>query len=286
MAGLGVSILGVAGLVATLTSVNSAMLSATREAFTLSRERVWPRAFSRLSQWRTPYTSILFIVAFSCFVVMMGAVDFLSFIASAGYMFVLFFTSLSMIRLHKLHPNIEQPWKAPFFPLTAYLGVGAGALIVAFSAPRALLFLGILLAVLSVGYFISQALSQKSAARAVSEEMRGGGRILVSASTPKTAVHLARLAARLAEHQEDTSICLFNVVKNPPGTPEAVLQPQVGAKRALQQQMLRAAAPYAVKRNVPIYTKHKVATDVESGIFEELQLHQPGQHGTAGLAGG
>ena len=266
--GVGVTVLGIAGLVATLTSVNSAMLSATREAFTLSREHVWPRVFSRLSQWRTPYAAILFIAAFSCFVALLGAVDFLSYIASAGYMFVLFFTSLAMLRLHKLHPNIERPWKAPFFPLTAYMGVGAGALIVAFAAPRALLFLSILLVVLSAAYLLSQAAVKKSTTRAVTAELRGGERILVSASTTPTAIHLARLAARLAEHQEDTSICLFNVVKAQPGTPEAILHPLEEAKRALQKDMLRAAAPYAIKRNVPIYTKFKVAPDVESGIFQ------------------
>ena len=51
---VGVPTMAVAGIVATLTSVNTAMLSATREVFTLSRERVWPHLFSRLSRWRTP----------------------------------------------------------------------------------------------------------------------------------------------------------------------------------------------------------------------------------------
>jgi nucleotide-binding universal stress UspA family protein len=159
--------------------------------------------------------------------------------------------------------------------LTAYLGVGAGALIVVFAAPRALLFLSILLVILTVAYLLSQAAAKKSTTRAVTEELRGGKRILVSASTTPTAIHLARLAARLAEHQEDTSICLFNVIKALPGTPESVLHSLEEAKRALQKDMLRAAAPYAVDRNVPIYTKLKVAPEVESGIFDELSSANP-----------
>jgi amino acid transporter len=57
---VGVPLMGAAGIVATLTSINSAMLSATREAFTLSRDQVWPPIFSRLSRWRTPYAAICY----------------------------------------------------------------------------------------------------------------------------------------------------------------------------------------------------------------------------------
>ncbi len=38
--------IGIAGIVGSLTSVNSSMLSATRESFTLSRDGAWP-TFSR-----------------------------------------------------------------------------------------------------------------------------------------------------------------------------------------------------------------------------------------------
>ena len=148
---VGVPLMAMAGIVATLTSVNTAMLSATREVFTLSRERVWPRIFSRLSRWRTPYVSILFVALLSGMVAVIGLVDFLSFISSAGYMFVLFWASLAMIRLRKMHPDIERPFKVPFFPLTAYLAAGSGVLIVSFANPKALLFLGAVLAGVNSG---------------------------------------------------------------------------------------------------------------------------------------
>jgi len=148
---LGVPLMAAAGIVATLTSVNSAMLSATRETFTLSRDQVWPRSFARLSRWRTPYVSILFVVVISGLITTIGLVDFLSFISSAGYMFVLFWASLAMVRLRNKYPNLERPFKVPFFPLTAYLAAGSGLLIVVFANPQALLFLGGVILVLSVG---------------------------------------------------------------------------------------------------------------------------------------
>lgn len=272
---VGVPLLGVAGLVATLTSVNSAMLSATREAFTLSRERVWPRVFSRLSRWRTPYAAIIFIVIVSCLVAAIGMVDFLSFISSAGYMFVLFWASLAMIRLRKMHPNIERPFKVRLFPLTAYLAAGAGVLIIAFADPKALLFLGLLLLALTVIYFVLQFFKTRTEKKAEEEEKVGGGRLLLAAANPRTAISLVRLASRLAEHQEDTGICLFNVLKINQEIPDAAFQKLVEEKEATQKKVLKLAVPIAMQRNVPIYTKNKVAKNVESGIYEELKSPNP-----------
>jgi amino acid transporter/nucleotide-binding universal stress UspA family protein len=271
----GVLLLGAAGLVATLTSVNSAMLSATREAFTLSREHVWPRIFSRLSHWRTPYAAILLIVIISCLVAAIGLVDFLSFISSAGYMFVLFWASLAMIKLRKMHPDIERPFKVKLFPLTAYLAAGGGVLIIAFADKKALLFLGVVIFLLTIVYYVSRAFVSRSKAREKEEEMEGGGRILVAATTQKTAEELVNLASRLAEHEEDTSICLFSVVKVLPDMTENVINEMTHDKQALLREMLALTAPIAQERNVPIYTKLKVAPNVETGIFEELSSLNP-----------
>ena len=272
---LGVPLLGAAGLVATLTSVNSAMLSATREAFTLSREHVWPHVLSRLSRWRTPYAAIILIVLLSALVAAIGLVDFLSFISSAGYMFVLFWASLAMIRLRKLHPNIERPFKVRLFPLTAYLAAGAGLLIIAFADPRALLFLGIVIVVLSILYFTLKFFRTKGEERAKLEEKVGGGRLLLAAANPRTSISLVKLASRLAEHQEDTSICLFSVLKAPPEISQSALDKMIAERETTQHKVLKLAVPIAMQRNVAIYTKYKVAKNVESAIYEELKSPNP-----------
>ncbi len=46
--GWGVTLIGIAGMVGALTSINSSMLSATRESFTLSRDGAWPKGLSRV----------------------------------------------------------------------------------------------------------------------------------------------------------------------------------------------------------------------------------------------
>ncbi len=272
---IGVPLLAAAGLVATLTSVNSAMLSATREVFTLSREQVWPRIFSRLSHYRTPYMATLFVVVASCLVASIGLVDFLSFISSAGYMFVLVWASLAMIHLRKKYPGIERPFKVPFFPLTAYLAAAGGILIIAFADLRALLFLGVVILLLSLVYFLLQMISSKSVARARLQDTLGGGRYILAAANSNTFISLVKVASRLAEHQEDTSICLFKVVKPPLGFSKTDTDKLVVDNQQSMQNVLRLTSPYAMRRNVPIYTKLKVAQNVETGLSEEVKSPNP-----------
>jgi basic amino acid/polyamine antiporter, APA family len=271
----GVTLMAAAGIVATLTSVNSAMLSATREAFTLSRDQVWPRGLSRLSRWRTPYAAILLVAVISGLVTFIGLVDFLSFISSAGYMFVLFWASLAMVQLRKKYPDIDRPFKVPLYPLTPVLAALSGVLIIAFANPRALLFLGLVIVVLTVIFYISRYYRQRAVVQAQLDEAVGGGRLLIAAINPKTAICLVELASRLAEHQEDTSITLMSVIKVPNTSTEAEIKAIIKKSTAARDALLALTAPIAQKRNVAISAKIKAANNVETAIYKELQSPNP-----------
>ena len=131
----GVPMMGVAGIIATLTSVNAALLSGTREAFSLGRAGLWPRFMSQLSRFRTPYVACWFIGAITCLVAAVGLVDFLSYVSSAGFLFVLFFSNLAMIRLRKIRPDAARPFKTPLFPLTPILAMVTCLLVIGFASP-------------------------------------------------------------------------------------------------------------------------------------------------------
>jgi amino acid transporter len=249
---VGVPVMAAAGIVATLTSVNSAMLSATREAFTLSRDQVWPPILSRLSRWRTPYVSIFFVMVISGLITIIGLVDFLSFISSAGYMFVLFWASLAMVNLRKKYPDIERPFKTPLFPLTAILAAASGLLIISFANPTALIFLGGVIVILAIVYFVSQFFKKRMIIEAQLEESIGGGRILVAAINPKTAEGLVELAARFAEHQEDTSISLLSVIKVPSMPSQKEINEIIQKSKSERVALLERTAPIAQHRNVAI----------------------------------
>ena len=97
----------------------------------------------------------------------------------------------------------------------------------------------------------------------------------MAAIQPDTAVKLVRLASRLAEPQEDTAICVLTVQKVPPNLSEEKVKELIQSSKAKRSNLLDLTAPIAQARNVPIYTKLKVASNVESAIYNEINSPNP-----------
>ncbi|HQE91831.1 MAG TPA: amino acid permease [Anaerolineae bacterium] len=268
--GWGVPMMAIAGMIATLTSINSAMLSATREAFTLGRDGVWPRMFSKLSRFRTPVVSILIIGGISALIAAIGIVDFLSYISSSGYLFVLFWGSLSLVRLRKLHPDIERPFKVPFFPLTVYMAGATCVLIIAFADWRALLFGAGVLVLFTIGRYIAPHLNKWIATHIKTQEPEEA-RILIAAASPATIESLTHLATIIAQATEDSYICVMSVIV--PGPDFSLESARWLARRVkpLKVSPLNQIAEKAFAENVPLYTKLRAAPTIADGILEEIE---------------
>ncbi len=271
---IGVQVLSLAGIVATLTSMNAAMLSATREAFTLSRDQAWPRLFSRLSRWRTPYVAILFIMLICGLVASIGVVDFLSFISSAGYMFVLVWATLALPKLRKMRPDAHRPFKVPLYPITVVLALIGGLIIIVFADKKALLFLAGILLLLSIIYFVSKHIKSRRKALDLLEQQDGGGRILIGAKRDGAPESLVQLTAQMLGEQADTGVCLFRVVKTPLTLNAASIEAKIALEKEEQLKTMACLGNIAIEKNFPLYTKLVPAARVEEGFITELQNHK------------
>ncbi len=270
----GVILMAICGVETMPTTINAAMLSATREAFTLSRDGVWPKAFTRLTRRRTPYAAIVVVGLSSILVAATGVVDFLSYIASSGYMFVLFWASLSMIRLRKKYPNLRRPFKAPFFPLTAYIAAGMGLFIVAFTEIRALLFGAALMSVLAIAYYVGPVIGRwfKEHAKERAEETAlDQNLILIAAANPQTVKSLVHLAAIVAEASDDTYVCMMSVLAAGPNMSLAAAQQMARQLKPQQQSFFTQLATEMAMKNVAMYSKVRAARSVAEGILDEIE---------------
>lgn len=263
--GIGLIALGIAGLIATVTTLNSSMLSATREAFTLSRDGAWPYFLSKLSKLRTPYIASLVIGLLCCFIAAIGVVEFLSYISASGYLFVLFWSNLALIRLRKRYPDLRRPFKVPLYPLTVYLAMGTCVLILAFTQRQALLFGAGLIAFLTVLYYVVPVLVNFFIKR-VQKVEKLKNRILVPVSNPQTGVSLVHMAAIMAQNLEDTSICVFHVthLNGKKQLPSKLLNDRAVA---LPDQILMEVR----SRNVPLYKKIVQNECISAAILEEIE---------------
>jgi amino acid transporter/nucleotide-binding universal stress UspA family protein len=266
----GVPMMAVAGIIATLTSVNAAMLSGTREAFTEGRVGMWPRAFSSLSRFRTPWVAAIFMGVTSGLVAAVGLVDFLSYVTSAGFLFVLFFSNLAMIRLRKTRPDMPRPFKVPLFPLTPVIAVASCFLIIINTSALALRFGAGVLATVAVFYY-----TYRPIVRMVTEHSRrleaSRDRIVVPVANVKSAQPLAHLAALLAEASEDTSICLLSVVTEGQDESGSAMPERPSPRMDLRRRAMIKRFADEVKVDYPQhYYKVRAAPSVAQGILDEV----------------
>lgn len=270
--GIGVTLMAIAGIVATLTSINSSMLSATRETFTLSRDGVWPNGLSRLNRFRAPFLAILFIGTVSALITIIGVVDFLSFITSAGYLFVLFFSNLAMIRLRKKFPAINRPFKAPFFPLTPILASLTCLIVIIFSDLQPLLFTAGIILLFALYYFgrITYASWQEKQHK---EVLPGDFRLIVPMINSSASDNLMALAAILAQAEQDINICLLSVVTTSVRSSAAGKSQYMGKLQSHKQSVLERFIHYAVERNVPMYTKTVSSKSIADAIQQDVEAH-------------
>ncbi|MGI6366853.1 MAG: amino acid permease [Anaerolineae bacterium] len=265
----GAPLIGVAGIIATLTSINTAMLAATREAFSLSRMALWPRVLSRLGRIRTPWVAALVIGAVVALMASIGLVDFLSYVSSSGYLFVVIFASLAMIRLRKTD-GLERSFKAPLFPLTALIAVATCVLSITFTSGTALAFGAGLLAALSVMYYVREPVTRAFQQRAHASSL-ATGRLLVAVANPGTAQRLVQVAADLAENQHGTMVEVLTVHPELEGAPVERLRTRYGRRPS---ELQREVASALAERNVPWYTETAVAPRVSDGIVREVNTHR------------
>lgn len=273
MPGIGVTLMAIAGLVATLTSVNSSMLSATRESFTLSRDGLWPNGLSRLNRFRVPFLSVIFIGVVSALITIIGVVDFLSFITSAGYLFVLFWSNLAMIKLRKKFPAINRPFKAPFFPLTPIVASLTCFVVIIFSDLKPLLFTAGIIGLFSLYYFGRTGYAGWLESRQ-KEVLPGSARLIVPVINSKASDNLMSLAAIMAQAEQDINICLLTVVTTSISEESGDRTRYISKLNLQRQSVLEKFIHYAVEHNVPMYSKLVSGPSIADAIIQDVEAHR------------
>lgn len=268
--GVGVTIIAMAGMVGALTSINSSMLSATRETFTLSRDGNWPLVLSRLNRARVPFMAIIMIGVISILITIFGVVDFLSYITSAGYLFVLFFSNMAMITLRKKYPDIHRPYKVPLFPLTPILASLTCVIVIFYSDLDAILFTGGVILVFAIYYFgkVGLELWQEAHRRDLSP---GRWRILLPVLDIKGSENLMKLGALMAESEHDLNMCALTVVPSTGQMDTSSSSSFVDGIRQQRRAILDHFIHYAVDRNVPMYTKTVTGPTLAEGLVSEIK---------------
>ncbi len=133
MGGIGGILFAIAGMVASVSSVSTAMMVQSSILGGMSRDGYLPKVLLKVhKRFGTRYVAViassLFVILFS----VIGAVEFLGYAASFASILVFALVNLSLMKLRKKEPHLERPFKAPLYPITPIAGIVMSFLLLTF----------------------------------------------------------------------------------------------------------------------------------------------------------
>lgn len=155
------TIVTICSLLILLSSLNVNFLATPRVAFALSRDRLAPRWFSKVSARGTPVVAMLFMAAVIFGLAVTGAFEqliaFMMLVAISVDLVVL----AGFIQLRRRQPDLHRPMRVPGYPLVPALTVALYVLVLATivaTQPRLAIGGGIMLGTLIVGGIVTASL--------------------------------------------------------------------------------------------------------------------------------
>lgn len=121
---IGGYLFALAGILATLSSINTAILASSRTSFALSRDRKLPSLFKSIN--KNTKTPIFSIISTGIIVLITTAIKNLQHISSVTSVFALTgysLVNLAVIIFRRSKPDLKRTFKVPFYPLTPILGI-------------------------------------------------------------------------------------------------------------------------------------------------------------------
>ena len=133
MGGIGGILFAIAGIVASVSSVSTAMMVQSSILGGMSRDGYLPKVLLKVHRrFGTRYVAViassLFVILFS----VIGAVEFLGYAASFASILVFALVNLSLMKLREKEPHLKRPFKAPLYPITPIAGIAMSFLLLTF----------------------------------------------------------------------------------------------------------------------------------------------------------
>ena len=140
---IGLIILGVAAVLAFVTTANAGLLSSSRYPMALSKDQLLPGFFSKISKKGTPIISILFTSGFMIAIILFLDLEGLVKTASTLVLLLFIFVNLSLIMMRESKLRYYRPsFHSPFYPWVQIAGIIGYSLLIIEMGVIPLVFVG------------------------------------------------------------------------------------------------------------------------------------------------
>lgn len=151
---IGLILLGVAAVLAFITTANAGILSSSRYPLALSKDQLLPGFFSRVSANGTPYVSILFTSGFMISIILFLDLDGLVKIASTLVLLLYVLVNLSVIMMRESRiRNYRPSFSSPFYPWVQIVGIVGCSLLIYQMGVMSIVIVGIFIVAGFVWYW-------------------------------------------------------------------------------------------------------------------------------------
>jgi amino acid transporter len=151
MGSIGVIVVTLGSIIATLSTINGSMAGGTRVAYALGRSNLLPTLFEKVHpKYRSPYTALVLTTILAIIFVLTKSVDFIVYVIALGYNVTAIIVALALIRLRKTDPHLYRPFKVPLYPYLTILAILTSAFMILTLSTESLI-LGLVFGFIGIG---------------------------------------------------------------------------------------------------------------------------------------
>ena len=127
---VGGKLINVGILVSVFGCLNGYLLTGPRIPYTLANQKLLPATFGKLNKNGVPANATLFMVVLSVIYELSGQFNLLSDLSMFAIWAFYTLTFIGVIKLRKTQPDLERPYKVPFYPVIPIISICSGLFVV------------------------------------------------------------------------------------------------------------------------------------------------------------
>ena len=127
---VGGKLINVGILVSVFGCLNGYLLTGPRILYTLANQKLLPATFGKLNKNGVPANATLFMVVLSVIYALSGQFNLLSDLSMFAIWAFYTLTFIGVIKLRKTQPDLERPYKVPFYPVIPIISICSGLFVV------------------------------------------------------------------------------------------------------------------------------------------------------------
>ncbi len=146
----GVYFMGLVGMIATTTSINSGFQMSSHLLHSMSRDGFLDKVFMKRNKKQVQWVAMVFSFILITLITFIADIDLISEIGNFIFLLSMVILSISLIILRNTRSNLIRPWKVPFYPFLPIIAIITSFILIISMFSTTIGFLGIIVGIILI----------------------------------------------------------------------------------------------------------------------------------------